>query len=231
MGLGKFILNFLAFKVAIGAFHLVNSYLIYKILQKQSPKIANFGTAFYALNPLFLIEGVANAHNDVVLAAFLIMPIYFALTGKNILSYALLFGGAAIKYIPILNLPWFLAHVFIPKFRHSEKLVWANLITMTIFTYLFSSFKITVPFVSAGSTQVQFQPWYLFWTIPLVALMPKNGLVIAAIAISIGASLRYLPYLYYGDWSHPETFEFMTFILAASAAFGAFFILLRFKLK
>src|SRR3989304_6764601 len=68
LGFGKFILNYLTFKIFIAFFHLINTYLIWKILNRTDVEMATFGTAFYALNPLFLIEGVANSHNDVVLA-------------------------------------------------------------------------------------------------------------------------------------------------------------------
>ena len=90
----------------------------------------------------------------------------------------------------------------------------------SIFTWLFSSFRITVPFVSAGATQVQFQPWYLFWTLPFVALLPNVRLMTVSIALAISASLRYLPYLYFGDWSHQGTIAFMqsiTFIFPITA--------------
>ena len=84
--------------------------------------------------------------------------------------------------------------------------------TMVVFTYLYSSFKITVPFVSAGATQVQFQPWYLFWSLPFIALLPLENLLIFAVSIAIGASLRYLPFLYFGDWSQPGTTNFMQLV-------------------
>lgn len=208
LGFGKFILNFLAFKIFIGVFHLVNTYLILKTLNKINPKVSLFGTASYALNPLFLIEGVANAHNDVFLAAFLLASIYFLIIKNQILSYGSLIMGTLIKYIPIINLPWFVWESFSKK-RNFNRLIFLNLATMAIFTYLFSSYRITVPFVSSGATQVQFQPWYLFWTLPLVALLPKISLITISIALSLGASLRYLPFLFYGDWSHVGTIEFM----------------------
>ena len=209
LGFGKFILNFLAFKIFIGIFHLVNTYLIFKILKKINPQKILLGTAFYALNPLFLIEGVANAHNDVVLATFILASIYFFVYKKAGLSYVALFAGTFVKYIPILNLPWLLSSTFIPKVTSHKWLILMNLVTMSIFTYLFSSFRITVPFVASGATQVQFQPWYLFWTLPLVALIPETTLIIASILIAIGATLRYFPYLYYGVWSQPGTLTFM----------------------
>lgn len=209
LGFGKFILTLLTFKIFIGAFHLVNSYLIYKILFKLNPKVQTIGTAFYAMNPLFLIEGVANAHNDIVLASFLIATVYFITNGKKMHSIFSILLGTFVKYIQILTLPWYLLHTYLKKITISQFIL-LNIATMVVFTYIFSSFRITVPFVSSGATQVQFQPWYLFWTLPLVALIPRPSLLILATAASIGASLRYLPYLYNGDWSHPNTTEFAT---------------------
>src|SRR3989338_10974841 len=169
LGFGKFILNFLTFKIFIAIFHLINTYLIWKILNRVNIKTATFGTAFYALNPLFLIEGVANAHNDVVLATFMIASVYFIAVGKSLWAYLLLFSGTLVKYIPILNLPWLMWITISKKKKSIDQLILLNLVTMAVFTYLYSSFKITVPFVSSGATQIQFQPWYLFWTLPFVA--------------------------------------------------------------
>src|SRR3990167_10802045 len=158
-GFGKFVLNFLIFKIFIALFHLLNAYLIWKILGKINTKMSTFGTAFYALNPLFLIEGAANAHNDVVLASFMLASVYFVVAGKTLWSYLLLFSGTLVKYIPILNLPWLIYITSSKKKKSVDQLILLNLITMAVFTYLFSSFRITVPFVSSGATQVQFQPW------------------------------------------------------------------------
>lgn len=208
LGFGKFILNLLTFKVFISIFHLINSYLIFKILGKTKPDYQLLATAFYALNPLFLIEGVANAHNDVVLASFILGSVYFLLNNKKILSLTTLIGGSLVKYIPILIVGWFFRESIFAK-KNVERYIKWNLVTMIVFTYIFSSFKISVPFVSAGATQVQFQPWYLFWTIPLVALLYRAPLLAITTGLCFGASLRYLPFLYYGDWIHPGTIQFM----------------------
>lgn len=219
LGFGKFILNFLTFKIFIAAFHLINSYLIFKILRKITPQKALLGTAFYALNPLLLLEGVANAHHDSIVATTMLAAIYFLVQGKKVLSSLLLLAGAGIKYIPILNLPWLVLAG--QKIMGYDRLILANLATMAIFTYLYSSFRITVPFVSSGATQVQFQPWYLFWTLPFVATVPRVPLLILAIAVCIGASARYLPYLYYGDWSGPGTITFMQLVTVVPPIFIA----------
>ena len=212
LGFGKFILNFIAFKIFIASFHLLNSFIIYKFLQKTHSKQLLLGTAFYALNPLFLIEGIANAHNDVLLSTFLLATIFFLYTKQKIQAYGALFLGVFIKYIPVLNLPWLIISTFKRNDKDQNRTILLSLATMAVFTYLFSSFKITVPFVSSGATQVQFQPWYLFWTIPYISMLPMANLIIPALAVSLGASLRYLPYLYLGDWSHPPTNTFMQLV-------------------
>lgn len=210
LGFGKFMLNLIMFKVFIALFHLINTRIIYKFLKKTNPQQALLGTSFYALNPLFLIEGIANSHNDLLLATFLIATIIFAAAQQKLKAYTSLVLGILIKYIPVLLLPWVLAALF-GKIETKKTIILA-ISTMAIFTFIYSSVKITVPFVSAGSTQVQFQPWYLFWTLPFVAMLPIPSLITAAIMIATGASLRYLPFLYYGDWSHIGTTNFMQLV-------------------
>jgi len=226
LGFGKFMLNFLTFKIFIGIFHLINSYLIFKILGKIKPSYQLFGTAFYALNPTLLIEGVANAHNDVVLASFMLGSVYFLSLNKKILTFVLLIFGSLIKYIPILIIGWFFREAISGK-KDIERYIKWSVVTMIVFTYVFSSFKVSVPFISAGATQVQFQPWYLFWTIPLVALLYRMPLLAIATALCFGASLRYLPFLYYGDWSHSGTVWFMQIVLFLPLTLIAFSVLIK----
>ena len=227
LGFGKFILNFLAFKIFIGLFHLFNSYLIFNILKKIGNKNVLLGTAFYALNPLFLIEGVANAHNDVVLASFLLLTIFFWISNNRTKSALPIILGTLIKYIPILNLPWLIIVGYRKEKIYYQKFVLLNLATMAIFTLIFSSFPIKVPFVSAGATQVQFQPWYLFWTLPYVALLPGSNLLLLGLSVAFGASLRYLPFLFYGEWSHPGTILFMQAVTWLPLSLGIVLVISR----
>ena len=226
LGFGKFILNFFAFKIFIGIFHLVNSYLIFKILGKINKKYQLLGTAFYALNPILLIEGVINSHNDIVLATFLLLPVYFLTFKKPLLSFVALILGTLIKYIPLLNLPWLIRENF-SKNKKIVRFILFNLTTMAIFTFFFSSFNITVPFVSSGATQTQFQPWYLFWTLPLVAVASSIELIILGTAVSLGSAIRYLPYLFTGEWTHPGTLLFMKSSLVASIVIGMLAVVAR----
>lgn len=225
LGFGKFILNLIMFKITIALFHLINATIIYKFLKKTNTQQALLGTSFYALNPLFLIEGVANSHNDIVLATFLLATVIFVANKQKLKAYTMLLLGILIKYIPVLLLPWVLA-ASLGKID-TKKTILLTIASMAIFTFLYSSVKITVPFVSAGSTQVQFQPWYLFWTLPLIAMLPIPGLIAVAIVISAGASLRYLPFLYYGDWSHMGTTSFMQLVTVIPLVLAALLVFFR----
>lgn len=225
-GFGKFILTLFTFKIFIGSFHLLNSYIIYRILQKTKPNMALVGTAIYSLNPLLLVEGVANAHNDVVLSTFLLLPIYFFIYKKTLKVFGSLVIGIFIKYIPVLTLPWDLLYLHDKNRFSINRIIVLSLLTMSIFTFFYSSFKITAPFVPLGATQTQFQPWYLFWTLPFAALIPNVWVAAATISLSFGVTLRYLPYLYYGDWSHLGTTQFMTLVTVAPIALIIFILVI-----
>lgn len=226
LSFGKFIVNFFLLKIAISVFHLLNAVLIYKILTKINPAKATLGTALYSLNPILILEGVVNAHNDVIVATLMLLSIYFVVNEKKIWSVTSLLIAVLIKYFPLIIAPVTL-YKFLGRNLKVEKLIFLNLLILTLFTFIYSTFKISVPFVSSGSIQVQFQPWYLFWTLPLAALLPKKEVIFLTIAISIGASLRYLPFLYYGDWSGAFTIPFMQLSITAPLFFLIIFWALR----
>lgn len=226
LGFGKFFITLFFFKIFIASFHLLNSFLIYKILIKLDKTKALFGTAFYVLNPLFLIEGVANSHNDVVVASFLLFAIYFWLKKKSILSFGAIVLGTLIKYISLLTLPVYLFDLVSRRKMTAKLLILINLALMFIFTVTYSTTKIVVPFVSTGATQVQFQPWYLFWTVPLVSLLSSDVLVILSLVLGASSLMRYLPYLYFGDWSTSGTTQYMQTVTVAPVLLVAIYVIL-----
>lgn len=226
-GLGKFITTLFAFKFFIGTFHIINSALIYKILQKQNAKNILFKTSLYGLNPLFLIEGVINSHNDVVIATFLLLAIYFALKSKITATVSSLLLGTLTKYITILNLPWFVYYFLFDKRKNLHRLILFNFLTMAGFTIFYSNFQIQVPFISSSGLQVQFQPWYLFWTLPLAALIANSSMIILFLTTSASVFLRYLPYIFYGDWSQPGTIQFMQYVTVLPTIFVGAIMLIK----
>ena len=95
------------FKLISVALHILNCHLIYKITNKK------IFVLIYGLNPLILLEGIANAHNDLYIITFVFTSLYFLLKKKNIcLSILFLAIATSIKYFTILLLPFILIYHF-----------------------------------------------------------------------------------------------------------------------
>lgn len=226
LGFGKFITTFLMFKIFIGSFHIINTFLIYKIGKSQSEKFAASATLLYSLNPVFLIEGIINAHNDIILASALLASVYFYQKQKLSHSLGVLVLGALVKYLTTLVVPVLIcSERFKLKLNKISAYIMVSAILMAVFTYVYSAIGITVPFVNSASTQVQFQPWYLFWTLPLLILIDSKFIKFAVILISLGALFRYIPYLYYGEWSKKGTIEFMNISILIPIIFSGIFLI------
>lgn len=100
------------FKLVNVLVHLANCYLIYKISHKK------IFTLLYGLNPFILIEGIASVHNDMFVAFFILLALYFLTKKKNlVVSVVFLAMATAIKYFTIILLPF----VIIYYFRKEEK--------------------------------------------------------------------------------------------------------------
>ena len=98
------------FKLINIAIHLLNCYIIYKITGRR------LFVLIYGLNPYMFIEGIANAHNDIYVVAFILASLYFLLKRKNIIvSIVFLALATAIKYFAILLLPFIIIYYFRDK--------------------------------------------------------------------------------------------------------------------
>lgn len=191
LGFGKFVLTLLAFKLMFTIFHLGNVYLIYKILKKTTPKLSLLGTAIYAFNPVVLIESLVSPHNEALMLFFLLWAIYFITCENNKLAAVFnLLLSAGIKFVTIILLPIFLFKNFAKNFKLFLIL---NLILLTLPLALQIIFR--EPY-----------PWYFIPLIGLGALLiqyPSINILIGGISFS--AMLRYLPFLYLGEYNQTVT--------------------------
>lgn len=95
------------FKLVNVLVHLCNCYLIYKISHKK------IFTLLYGLNPFILIEGIACVHNDMFVALFILVALYFLVKKKNlVISVIFLAMATAIKYFAIILLPFIIIYYF-----------------------------------------------------------------------------------------------------------------------
>ena len=77
-----------------------------RIVRELDPERADAALVVTALNPLVLIEGAGNAHNDIIAAVFVLLA-FLALARRRPFGAALAIGtAAAVELVPLLLLPW-----------------------------------------------------------------------------------------------------------------------------
>jgi hypothetical protein len=106
--------------------------VIAAILQRVAPKRALAGTLLFAWNPLILLEGVANGHNDLLMMSLILGALWALSKTESMadesssadrirrLSYGalgvvLLWLAVLIKFVPILLLPLFLFYLLVKE--------------------------------------------------------------------------------------------------------------------
>jgi hypothetical protein len=118
--------NMLGYKILAFFSYLLSTLTIATIMRNLMPQRSLAGTLLFAWNPLILLEGVANAHNDMLMVAFILGAFWILSQAskessshkKDASSFInLIYGCLAflflalailIKFIPILLLPLFL---------------------------------------------------------------------------------------------------------------------------
>lgn len=121
--------SMLAHKALALACYLLSVLLIAAILRRVAPQRALAGTLLFAWNPLILMEGIANAHNDMGMVVLLLAAFWFlsqvrpgvgepGLEGRpdaslfaSAVALLLLAGSILVKFVPALFLPFFLLYL------------------------------------------------------------------------------------------------------------------------
>lgn len=193
-GFGKFLLQLFLFKAMMAGFYLGTIWLIWKVSEALTPKQKIFNLAFYAFSPLVLIESLVSGHNDGVMVFFALLAFYLLLKKKPFLSFLSWFFSIGVKYITAFLFPVF-ALLAWRKIR--VKKVDYQKLTIAAILFLFLAILTT-------TYRIGFQPWYLLWTLPFIALKAEERFLFwLTIGFSLGSLLRYAPFLYYGHWNYP----------------------------
>lgn len=186
LGFGQLILQIISFKIISAFFYLATLYLIYKISRLLKIKNFLFSLAFYAFNPLVLIESLVSGHNDGVMVFFSLLTFYFLLKKKYLKSFFSWFLSIALKYSSAILLPLFIFH------RREKYLLKMAIALISLAILIVTHFYLG------------FQPWYFLWVFPFAALLPPNSAWLTLLGcLSLGALLRYSPFLYLGNWNPP----------------------------
>lgn len=185
----KFTLSFWSTKLFIDFFWLGELLVLYHLVKRLYPQQI-WRWWLFALSPLVLIETLIVGHNDVVMMLPALLGFWFLLKSKKLFDKYFLFAffsllfSLFIKYATIVLLPLLLIKV---KWKQFDFASWAAIILLAVM------------FTRPG----QLHSWYLIWAFSFAVLSGRRWLISLFTALTIGALLRYAPYIYYGNWDSP----------------------------
>jgi len=214
LGMGKFVPTLYLFKLDQLAWYLLATYLVGKLAKTLGKNKSAQVTSqlLFALNPLIILEWLVNAHNDAPMLTLLLLSLHLLTKSKRTLSFLSLIFSVGIKYVTSIFLPFIL--------------IFKNPITKSQLTkvsyFLLASFAL-IPLLYKYS--FQYQPWYVTWLIPFIAVLPFSPLTAIVIAYSFGSLLRYIPFISTGLWgATPLQFALYSFAPPILIAVSLLFI-------
>jgi len=171
LGAGKLILNFVFFKLLNVIFYVLAVFFLNKLSKSSA--------VFFATNPIVIVEGLMNAHNDLIAVSLGIVGIYYLQYKTQLTARILLLASAGIKY---LSFPI----VFIQKSSNSKINYFLLFLQITIFLYLFFNGGI--------------QPWYFLVLFLFLPNCPR--IVYHCNIFFVCLLLSYFPFIRYGGWEY-----------------------------
>lgn len=191
IGSQVFIVTYYIFKMLMVGAYLLCSLLVYKIAKKTKIVDPLFALTFFALNPLVIVEGLVSAHHDLVMMVLALGAVYLLIIQKNISSWIFFILSVGVKFATIVLTPLFLWYPFSKRKNKDEMLFMGGAIFMLVAVVL-------------ASYRTTFQPWYLLFVLPFVALISKKAFVfIPSVVISFLVLFQYIPFLYTGNFDLP----------------------------
>jgi len=130
-----FFMTFLLFKAVNFVLFSLTGLLIFIISKKLNLKRPWLNAYLFLWNPLLLLHSIGNAHNDIMLAFFLLSSVGFLTTVRfKWASLPLLIISILVKYASLLALPFIIIYLFMKK--QWRALIYGGLISVVIFVLL-----------------------------------------------------------------------------------------------
>lgn len=183
---GKFTLAFWAMKLFIAIFWLGQLWILKKLVNRLFPQELWRFTLF-AFSPLVLIETLINGHNDVVMMFLALLSYWFYLNSAKFKALFFIILSASMKYVTILLLPFYYLQGLSLKAKKID----------------LPTFFSVILFLAMFTRPDQLHSWYLIWAFSFAVLSQSKWIISFFTALTLGALLRYAPYLYFGSWDPP----------------------------
>jgi hypothetical protein len=213
LGMNKFLLILLNFKILIALAFLGTTYLVYQIAKLINIKNPLVPVVIFTLNPLMIIENLVSSHSDIVMIFFAVLAVYLLLQKKNLVGFLFILISGLIKYTTFFLLPL----VFIQKKFPIEGRKVIRIATLLMLAGLISII-----------TKIEIQPWYLVWILPFLSLWENSFILPLVIGTTLGLALRYAPFIYLGNWNPPAP-QIKFWVTVISIVLGLIFTLIMIR--
>lgn len=141
-GRGDPLITTLLFKLIAAGAIFTASWIIKRLLQDIQPEQANKGLIIFLWNPVVLLDGISNGHNDALIVAFVLLTMLLLYKNRATLGYVPLILATWLKYLTApLAVFYFLARLRPPAGRRYPNLVkggvlMAILISFTVLLWM-----------------------------------------------------------------------------------------------
>ena len=201
VGNNIFILTFYLFKIMIASFFLLTAWSIEKIGKVLKFENILLPVVAFAFNPFILSESLVSAHNDIVMMGMALYATSLFIDKQNVKGSVMYFLSAALKFATGFS---FIGVLVLLAIRKTKYIIEVSLMLMIIA-------------VVAASLRTNFQPWYLLYVMPFLALrVEKSFLRYPLYLFSIACVIYYVPFLYYGNWDNPIPMILNSIIVGAT---------------
>lgn len=202
LSFGKFALSFILFKSTFIVFYILAVFFLNKLNKRYA--------MIFVTNPLIIVEGLVNSHNDLIGVSLAIIGVFYLLKSKGLKSRLLFLLSAGIKYI---TLPL----VFLSR---DKKKMNRSIFISLIGVLIYLSFKSEI------------QPWYF---LNLFIFLPFFEQSINRLNIFFfGLLVSYYPYIRLGGWDSAEKITLKHWIIGVFLIVNIIYLLFlrkKFSLK
>lgn len=141
-GTGNLLANLWAFKGLALIFYLTDVGLVYLTVRGLRPGRALDAALLFAWNPLVLFETAVNAHNDVVMMAFVLLAVYLFQRRRYYWMIAAVVASAMIKVASAFLIPVFVLAALwaLPNRRRIAFLITGGLVALGLIVSLYLPF-------------------------------------------------------------------------------------------
>lgn len=186
LGRGNILASIFTFKIFVALFYAATAYLIWRISQFNL-----WSLAFFAFNPLVVVETLVSGHNDVVMMFWALFAFFWVRRKRFFLALIFLLISVLIKLATLFLLPVFTYLIYL-NFKRL-KVNWPRI-------WRWSALAMYLIFLLSPLRE-EIYAWYLIWPLTFVALIGRASfLSYVSLGFSLGLMFRFAPFIYTRNW-------------------------------